>query len=127
MRNAGIDHLIKEVAIVPTLSQPALPRIQRLFLALEYHVKVHSLSEDQKNVLLSTKMFPITNTATDETFEYLRSATVNDHWLIADRSYFREPFESLIPVLAFGAEFILKIMHLLVRLGLRTGFSAVWL
>ncbi|KAL2669765.1 hypothetical protein Neosp_015210 [[Neocosmospora] mangrovei] len=119
VRNAGIDHLIKEAATVPTLSQPALPRIQRLFLALEYHVKVHGLSEDQKKALLSTKMFPITNTATDETFEYLRSATVNDHWLIADRSYFREPFESLIPVLAFEAEFILKIMPLLEKLGLK--------
>lgn len=122
VRNAGIDHLIMEAAAVPTLPQPALPRIQRLFLALEYHVKAHGLSEDQKKALLSTKMFPTTSTATDETYEYLSSATVNDHWLIADRSYFREPFQSLISVLAFGAEFILKIMHLLVKLGLKNRF-----
>ncbi|KAJ4129524.1 hypothetical protein NW754_003805 [Fusarium falciforme] len=120
--NAGIDHLIKEAAAVPTLPQPALPGIQRLFLALEYHVKAHGLSEDQKKALLNTKMFPTTSTVTDETYEYLSSATVNDHWLIADRSYFREPFQSLIPVLAFAAEFISKIMHLLVKLGLKNRF-----
>ncbi|KAM6529162.1 hypothetical protein FALCPG4_007308 [Fusarium falciforme] len=122
VRNAGIDHLIKEAAAVPTLPQPALSGIQRLFLALEYHVKAHGLSEDQKKALLNTKMFPTTSTVTDETYEYLSSATVNNHWLIADRSYFREPFQSLIPVLAFAAEFISKIMHLLVKLGLKNRF-----
>lgn len=122
VRNAGIDHLIKEAAAVPTLPQPALPQIQRLFLALEYHFKVHGLSEDQKKALLNTKMFPITSTATDETYEYLSSATAKDHWLIADRSYFREPFQSLIPVLAFRAEFIFKIMDLLIQLGFKNRF-----
>ncbi|RSL45040.1 hypothetical protein CEP54_014440, partial [Fusarium duplospermum] len=122
VRNAGIDHLIKEAAVVHTLPQPALPRIQRLFLALDYHVKAHGLSNDQKNALLSTKMFPITNTATDDTYEYLSSAKVNDHWLIADRSYFREPFQSLIYFLVFGAEFITKIKDLLVKLGLNNRF-----
>ncbi|KAM0438683.1 hypothetical protein ACHAPT_001439 [Fusarium lateritium] len=122
VRNAGVDHLIKEAASVPELPQPALPRIQRLFLALEYHVKAHGLSAGQQKALLSTKMFPITNTATDKTYECLSSAQANDMWLIADRSYFREPFQSLIPVLAFGAEFIWKIKHLLVQLGLKDRF-----
>ncbi|RSL54666.1 hypothetical protein CEP53_007385 [Fusarium sp. AF-6] len=122
VRNAGVDHLIKEAAVVHTLPQPALPRIQRLFLALDYHVKAHGLSNDQKKALLSTKMFPITNSATDDTYEYLSSANANDSWLIADRSYFREPFQSLIYVLVFGAEFISKIKHLLVNLGLNNRF-----
>ncbi|RSL91902.1 hypothetical protein CDV31_015378 [Fusarium ambrosium] len=111
VRNAGVDHLIKEAAAIHTLPQPALPRIQRLFLALDYHVKAHGLSNDQKKALLSTKMFPITNSAMDDTYEYLSSANANDSWLIADRSYFREPFQSLIYVLVFGAEFISKIKH----------------
>jgi len=120
--NAGIEHLIKEAAAIPQLPQQPGRHIERLFLALVSHVKIHGLTEDQSMRLRAMRIFPITKTLTNEPYEYLTSATPNSPWLIADRTYFRTQFELVMPVLAFQTEFIWQINRLLLDLGLQERF-----
>jgi hypothetical protein len=67
-------------------------------------------------------MFPIATTPENSSYEHLASVSSKKPWLIADRSDFRTQFEHVMPVLAFSAEFILKIKPFLVALALKERF-----
>jgi hypothetical protein len=120
--NAGIEHLIREAAAISRLAQPVAPRIEKLFLAFTAHVKARGLNAGQKARIQELEMFPIVSTPESESYEYLRSVTSKKPWLIADRANFRTQFQLVMPVLAFSAEFVLKIKRFLEALDLKDRF-----
>jgi hypothetical protein len=120
--NAGIDHLIREATAISSFWQPVVPHIEKLFLALTAHVKIHGLSLAQKERIRELSIFPIVSTPENETYEYLTSVTSKTPWLIADRASFRTQFQHVIPVLAFNTEFILKVKRFLEALDLKDRF-----
>ena len=133
--DANIHHVVDEAIAVPETeaAKRSTRRIEHILLALTSHIVENGndgttttnsdagLNPILKERLLDAKMFPIASEPRNQPFERFGSARAKDKdfWLIADRAIFRTQFRGILPVLSLDAEFVLKIMPLLVALGIR--------
>ena len=119
--NIGSEHLVDELSYVCHWSKHSTARIERLLLGLVHHqTKAEAkLSADQIKQLQEEVCWPIVNGKSNEPFDSWQSAGKGPNWLIADRAFFRDQFDGILPVLAFSSDMIYRLMPLLEAAGLQ--------
>ncbi|SPN98452.1 uncharacterized protein DNG_01496 [Cephalotrichum gorgonifer] len=118
--NAGLDHYIREATAISHVPSPLAPPIEKLIGTIATYVRLQGVSGAQKATLQELNILPISPGRGEP--EYLTSVNSKKLWLIADRENFRTQFQDVLPLLAFKADFILKIKPLLRVLGLQDRF-----
>ncbi|KAM0323126.1 hypothetical protein ACHAQA_008976 [Verticillium albo-atrum] len=115
--NAGVDHILKEAALITHDENNSVAHIEKILSALMTH-STNGLSLEQKEEIKSLNIFPISSGPADGTYQYLSSIDSKKPWLIADRDIFKVQFQHILPVLALSVKFVLKIRLFLLRLDL---------
>ena len=111
-------HLIDELFQVHRWSKHSTARIERLFLGLIHHeTKTEArLDADQIRRLKTESCWPVVRNKCNEPFD---SWEIAGDWLIADRAFFRDQFDGILPVLAFSSDMIYRLMPLIEAVGLQ--------
>ena len=79
------------------------------------HGHIHSSIDTS---LKDHRIFPITSTVLNWTYESLKSGIGNEIWFIADRHHLRESFDGVVPLLAFGVNEVGQLLPALRLMGL---------
>ncbi|ORX95880.1 hypothetical protein BCR34DRAFT_187331 [Clohesyomyces aquaticus] len=116
LRDAEIEHLVKEICQVRTLDQ--LSYITDLFLELEKMIK-DDTPEYEVASLRSRHVLPV-KTANGPGFQHLFSPMTGSQWYIPDRPQLEVSFRGKVPLLAFTTSEVSKLKRLVKLLHLET-------
>jgi hypothetical protein len=115
----AISHFLAEARSF-TLNNP-LKHMSRILMAMDKFISKNGIGYWDRDELKSLDIWPI-SCQHWEPGTQLRSATQSDEWFIADRSYWRDLFGEVVPILDFDFDDQFRMRNILKELNLQRCF-----